>query len=209
MAYYLTRHPAYAPRQYRISLVEGTGIACGASGKAGGFFRDFSGEASPLQSFAVASLRQHRELNALLDRRRQTRSAGAVVVDPYLFTHTLMAEAEKAGVRVVHARVTGIECDGERPKAVQTSRGPITADTVIIAMGPWSGQASLLVRLPYRIPVSGYKGNSILMSPLNPVRPQCLFIRTGEGVDQEGSNNGSEIYLFPRHNGQVYIWGPK
>ncbi|KIV91524.1 hypothetical protein PV10_06056 [Exophiala mesophila] len=35
-AYYLTRHPQYDPTRHQITLLEATGIASGASGKAGG-----------------------------------------------------------------------------------------------------------------------------------------------------------------------------
>src|SRR6202000_3041932 len=35
-AYFLTRHPKYNPNLHKIHLLEATGIASGASGKAGG-----------------------------------------------------------------------------------------------------------------------------------------------------------------------------
>ena len=49
----------------------------------------------------------------------------------------------------------------------------ISADKVIIAMGPWSGEAAKWV--PSAPMISGQKAHSILVRPTEPVGPDCLF----------------------------------
>ena len=60
-------------------------------------------------------------------------------------------------------RVAGVKVDGET----------IPADKVIIAMGPWSGEAAKWV--PSAPMISGQKAHSILVRPTEPVGPDCLF----------------------------------
>jgi glycine/D-amino acid oxidase-like deaminating enzyme len=57
-AYYLTRHPKYDPTQHKITLLEATSIASGASGKAGGLLALW---AYP-SSIVPLSFRLHEEL---------------------------------------------------------------------------------------------------------------------------------------------------
>lgn len=57
-AYFLTRHPSYNPAVHTISLIEATGIASGASGKAGGLLALW---AYP-SCIVPLSFRLHREL---------------------------------------------------------------------------------------------------------------------------------------------------
>jgi glycine/D-amino acid oxidase-like deaminating enzyme len=57
-AYYLTRHPKYDPSKHKITILEATGIASGASGKAGGLLALW---AYP-QALVPLSFRLHREL---------------------------------------------------------------------------------------------------------------------------------------------------
>ncbi|RMZ90551.1 hypothetical protein DV736_g2228, partial [Chaetothyriales sp. CBS 134916] len=59
-AYFLTRHPKYDPSKHSIYLLEATGIASGASGKAGGLLALW---AYP-QSLVPLSFRLHKELAA-------------------------------------------------------------------------------------------------------------------------------------------------
>ncbi|KAJ9657346.1 hypothetical protein H2198_004357 [Neophaeococcomyces mojaviensis] len=57
-AYYLTRHPSYSPAKHRITLLEATGIASAASGKAGGLLALW---AYP-KAIVPLSFRLHKEL---------------------------------------------------------------------------------------------------------------------------------------------------
>ena len=49
----------------------------------------------------------------------------------------------------------------------------IPADKVIIAMGPWSGDAAMW--LPKVPTISGQKAHSILVRPTQPIGAECLF----------------------------------
>ena len=57
-AYYLTRHPFYNPQHHKITILEATGVASGASGKAGGLLALW---AYP-SCLVPLSFRLHREL---------------------------------------------------------------------------------------------------------------------------------------------------
>ena len=64
---------------------------------------------------------------------------------------------------IVAPHVAGVNVDGKT----------IPADKVIIAMGPWSGEAAKWV--PSAPMISGQKAHSILVRPTEPVGPDCLF----------------------------------
>ena len=49
----------------------------------------------------------------------------------------------------------------------------IPADKVLIAMGPWSGEAAKW--LPNVPTISGQKAHSILVRPTQPIGAECLF----------------------------------
>lgn len=59
--------------------------------------------------------------------------------------------------------MAGVKVDGE----------VISADKVVIAMGPWSGDA--VKWLPNVPSISGQKAHSILVRPTQPIGPECLF----------------------------------
>jgi len=68
----------------------------------------------------------------------------------------LAAKAEAEGVRIVPGiRVTGLRTSGGAVTAVQTDRGDINTDQLIIAVGPWIRDLWAMLGLPGRIPVTG------------------------------------------------------
>jgi glycine/D-amino acid oxidase-like deaminating enzyme len=89
-------------------------------------------------------------------------------VDPAALTvsFALMARAHGAEVRT-HAATRGLIASGERVRGVITDQGPIHADHVIVAAGPWS--ASLLRPLGIDLPVSGARGWLVHLAPPQPV----------------------------------------
>jgi glycine/D-amino acid oxidase-like deaminating enzyme len=73
----------------------------------------------------------------------------------------LAAKAEAEGVRIVPGvRVTGLRTSGGAVTAVQTDRGDITTDQLVIAVGPWIRDLWAMLGLPGRIPVTGPGGSS-------------------------------------------------
>ena len=82
----------------------------------------------------------------------------------------------------------------------QVSGHVLEADVVVIAMGPWSGQASHWLKTP---PVAGSRAHSILLVPKEPVTPHALF--TDVSSKRDGRLRDPEFY--PRPDGDVYVCG--
>jgi glycine/D-amino acid oxidase-like deaminating enzyme len=71
----------------------------------------------------------------------------------------LAGKAEAEGVRIVSGvEVTGFRLDGEAVTAVQTTRGEIEVDHVIVACGPWIKRVWDMLELPNAIAVKGAEG---------------------------------------------------
>jgi len=89
-------------------------------------------------------------------------------VDPAALTvsFALMARAKGADVRT-HVMTRALITSGDRVRGVITDQGPIHADHVIVAAGPWS--ASLLRPLGIDLPVSGARGWLVHLAPPEPV----------------------------------------
>lgn len=80
--------------------------------------------------------------------------------DCFKFTNALAKLAEALGVRFqFETKVEAIEVDGRDITGVRTSRGPLTADAYVVAMGSFS--ARLVRPLGLRLPVYPVKGYSI------------------------------------------------
>ena len=82
----------------------------------------------------------------------------------------------------------------------QVSGQILEADVVVIAMGPWSGQASDWLKVPR---IVGNRAHSILIVPKEPMSPHALF------TDVTSKNGGSsrDPEFYPRPDGDVYICG--
>jgi glycine/D-amino acid oxidase-like deaminating enzyme len=80
----------------------------------------------------------------------------------------------------------------------------LPASVVVLAMGPWSGQA--LKWFPSLRPVTGTRAHSVTMRPkdvsASPVMSHALFLDT---VDADGCHQDPEVY--PRGDGEVYMCG--
>ena len=126
-------------------------------------------------------------------------------VSPESFTQVLVDAACKLGARVVFGEVEGLatrhsdEGSVRRVGGVSVGGSILEADTVVIAMGPWTSGLSDALGLP---PVHGLRGNSLILKPQNPIPPECLFI---ESHDPSAGNISPEIY--PRPDGSVYVCG--
>jgi glycine oxidase len=102
-----------------------------------------------------------RWLDGLEARRVEPRisdeTLGAVLVDgtadvePYKLVLALTRAAERLGVTVRHGRVTGLRGDGSSVTAVILERDEIACSTVVLALGPWSGETSAWLRLPIEV----------------------------------------------------------
>lgn len=89
----------------------------------------------------------------------------------------LAAKAEAEGVRIrTGVRVRGLELTGGAVTAVETDRGPVRCDQLVIAVGPWVRDLWSMLELPDRIAVTGPDG------AVHPDRPMWTYWALQEGV---------------------------
>ena len=81
---------------------------------------------------------------------------GIASVEPYQYTLSASQAGERAGVEILLRRVTGLIFNADRCSGVTFEGGHLEAGTVVLAMGPWSGDASSWCR--FNIPVAPLKG---------------------------------------------------
>lgn len=79
-------------------------------------------------------------------------SPGDATVNPFLAVRALLADGRRHGVAAFHATpVTGLAMRGDQVVGVETARGAIAADKVVIAAGPWSDR--LTAKAGLRVPI--------------------------------------------------------
>ena len=93
---------------------------------------------------------------------------GSADVEPYRLVLALTRAAERLGVTVRHGRVIGVRRGGGRVTGVILERDEVACSTVVLALGPWSGEASAWIDVP--IEVRPLKGQILrLQAPGPPV----------------------------------------
>ena len=88
---------------------------------------------------------------------------GNAALDSGLFTRALLRAAESLGATVRHAAVTALETSGAAVEGVVLDDGRIACDAVVVATGPWSGDAERWLGVP--IPVEPLKGEILRLRP--------------------------------------------
>ena len=81
---------------------------------------------------------------------------GGASVEPYRYTLSASQAGERAGVEILLRRATGLISKADRCLGVTFEGGRLEAGTVVLAMGPWAGDASSWCR--FNIPVTPLKG---------------------------------------------------
>lgn len=119
-------------------------------------------------------------------------------VDPRMLCAALLAACRRAGVRFIHERITSIDVDGARAKAVTTESGAgLATGNVVLAAGVWS---AAIDGLPTR-----------MRPPVRPVRGEVMTLRVPDDVPRllshtiRGYVHGATVYLVPRDDGRVVI----
>ncbi len=85
-------------------------------------------------------------------------------LDPAALTVALALAAKAASADIRHhVRVRAFVHDGDAIRGVVTDDGPVHADTVIVAAGPWS--TTLLDPIGVRLPVTGARGWIVRVQP--------------------------------------------
>lgn len=120
-------------------------------------------------------------------------------VHPRLFTQTLLQAAQQLGAELRIANVSGLRRtpDGSRVTGIETDRGPVEADAVVIALGPWSTLAAAWLDLP---PVFADKGHSLVFNTATDIPAEAVFL---EYHEQGGATLTPEV--FPRPDGTTYV----
>ena len=113
-------------------------------------------------------------------------SPGAL--EPYRFILAAMRAGERYGVEMVQRRATGLISDGGRCTGVTLENGSINAGIVVLAMGPWTGQAS------------AWCGVDI---PVTPLRGQILRLRTSHDALKLAINY-AHSYVASKSDGLIW-----
>ena len=93
---------------------------------------------------------------------------GGGAVEPYLLVLALTRAAESLGVKVRHGKVVGLRRDHGRVTGVVLEREVLSCETAVLALGPWSADASDWIGVP--IDVRPLKGQIIrLQAPGPPI----------------------------------------
>ena len=87
-------------------------------------------------------------------------------VEPYRFVLALTRAAESLGTTIRHGQVTGLKREGERVVGVTLGGEEMGCDRVVLAMGPWSGEASSWLNVP--IDVAPLKGQILRLRAPGP-----------------------------------------
>ena len=97
-----------------------------------------------------------------------TLTEGGGAVEPYRLVLALTRGAERLGVTVRHGRAVGLRREGRRVTGVLLEREVLRCATVVLALGPWSAEASDWIGVP--IDVRPLKGQILrLQAPGPPV----------------------------------------
>ncbi|KAG5245036.1 FAD-dependent oxidoreductase family protein [Salix suchowensis] len=212
-AYFLAKKGA------SVTLIEKSSVACAASGKSGAslarasfnLHRSLAEEFSGAESYGYQQSPPSRDKNlpSWVDGpARGLRAIGSTEttaqVHPQMFTKTLLSKAvEKYGVEVVIGKVDSVGVEGGRVESVVLEGGRvIESDSVVLALGPWSGKFEMLSSL-FR--VYGLRAHSIVLEPKEPdaITPHALFL--SYYPEQGGKPMDPEVY--PRPTGEVYLCG--
>jgi glycine oxidase len=111
-------------------------------------------------------------------------------VRPPRFVRALAAGAVRRGVRFRTGEpVIGFTRAGDRVAGVVTSAGTISAGTVVIAAGAWSGEIARF--LPRPLPIAPARGQIVLLEMLPPRLPSLVF--------------DGDFYLTPRPDGKLLL----
>src|SRR6266478_63379 len=76
---------------------------------------------------------------------------GGGAVEPYRLVLALTRAAERLGVRVRHGRAIGLRRDGGRVTGVVLERELLSCAAAVLALGPWSAEASDWIGVPIEV----------------------------------------------------------
>ena len=116
-----------------------------------------------------------------------------IILDSYNFTLAMSSAAEKHGVEIVLREATGIVYEKDRAVGVMLGQDKISCDAVVMALGPWSGAASLWLDID--IPIVPQKGELVRLEGLAP--PLDFHLRAFQG--------GNTCAVYQKADGLVWL----
>ena len=90
---------------------------------------------------------------------RGLNTRGNVSINSYDYTVALSKAAESMGATIRQSTVTGLKTDGDKVTGVTLDNGEIDCENVVVASGPWSGDAGKWLGVD--IPVVPLKGEIV------------------------------------------------
>jgi glycine/D-amino acid oxidase-like deaminating enzyme len=131
---------------------------------------------------------------AILTQRLGGRETTAQV-HPHKFTAAMMRIAMAKGATLRIGAVAGIERSGDRVSGAIVDGEVLSADSVVIAMGPWSALATDWLPLP---PIYGLKGHSIIFDTGPKIPAEAVFLEAHDGISALSPE------VFPRPDGTTW-----
>src|SRR4051812_13656663 len=119
------------------------------------------------------------------------------MLNPRSFTLGVMRAAQKHGARLRIGEVTGVVRRGDAIEGVEADGETISADAIVITLGPWSLRAAQWLRVPE---VFGMRSPSMVYDTGKHVPAEALFLDY-----QGGDGNAGMIEVFPRADGSTHV----
>lgn len=114
-------------------------------------------------------------------------------VDPRLVMAALAEACRRAGVTLVEGTaVAGLDWSGGSVTGIRAGDGSVTADTVVLASGAWSGEGGLLPET--------------LALPVRPLKGQSMALRTTARTGTLSRMIWTEqVHMAPKSDGQLIV----
>jgi glycine oxidase len=116
-----------------------------------------------------------------------------IMLDSYNLTLAIAQAAESRGVEIVLGEATGVCYEGDRAVGVNVGDERIDCDAVVLALGPWSGTASLWTDID--IPIVPQKGEIVRVEGFNPPL----------GIHIHGYSAGSSCSVVQKSDGATWL----
>lgn len=113
-------------------------------------------------------------------------------VEPYKYTLALAQAAEAKGASIKQGEVVGFNAQESRVTSVFLATSEIETDVVVLAMGPWTAQAT------------AWLGKEI---PMRVTRDQCLVLEVPQPLPawRITSGRGGGVAIVPKVDGKVIL----
>jgi glycine/D-amino acid oxidase-like deaminating enzyme len=118
------------------------------------------------------------------------------MLNPRSFTLAMMRAAQQHGARLRYGEVTGVFRREKVIEGVEVDGETISADAVVITMGPWSLRAAQWLRVPL---IFGMRSPSLVYGTGRDVPAEALFL------DYEDNGDALTIEVFPRADGSTHV----